>query len=79
MNTFACGKRALASSAWRGNNSRSRAPQAIVTGTSSGMLLVKGTAAARISSIARVAARKPAMSPLACSALTLDGLVTSKA
>ncbi len=66
---FACGKRALASSAWRGNNSRSRVPQAIVTGTPPGMLLVNGTAAAR----------KLAMSSRACSALTWDGRVMSKA
>jgi hypothetical protein len=40
------------------------------------MLPVNGTAAARIALTALLAARKAAKSPLACSGVTWDGLLT---
>jgi hypothetical protein len=51
-------------------------PQPIVTGTPEGMLPVNGTAAARIALTALLAERKAAKSPLACSGVTWEGLLT---
>jgi hypothetical protein len=51
-------------------------PQPIVTGTSVGILPVNGTADPRIAFTALLAARNAAKSPLACSGVIWDGLLT---